>query len=166
MFCPLVDSSGYSAIDMMKTLTKLRYTIIDEADEMLGNDWSEELHTIMSGAGVNEDVGHNFLMFSATFPKSAQDLAGEYLATQHYVVKMGRAGSTHKNIQQDIIWVDFDKKLQAMFDLLNNIRKHRVIIFCNARVGVDKLDDYLYNKGLPTTTIHSGLYQREREQNL
>lgn len=28
-----------------------RYTIIDEADEMLNADWSEELKQIMSGGG-------------------------------------------------------------------------------------------------------------------
>lgn len=33
------------------TLRRLRYLVIDEADEMLQDDWGEELRTIMSGGG-------------------------------------------------------------------------------------------------------------------
>jgi ATP-dependent RNA helicase DDX3X len=33
------------------TLKRLKYMIIDEADEMLGADWDTELKTIMSGGG-------------------------------------------------------------------------------------------------------------------
>lgn len=33
------------------TLKRLKYMIIDEADEMLHSDWERELKTIMSGGG-------------------------------------------------------------------------------------------------------------------
>lgn len=39
----------------------------------------------------------------------------------------------------------------------------RTIIFANNKATVDYLDDYLYNSGLPTTSIHSDRTQRERE---
>ena len=32
-------------------LTSFRYTIIDEADEMLESDWADELGKIMGGGG-------------------------------------------------------------------------------------------------------------------
>ena len=35
----------------LSTLTLYRYTVIDEADEMLNDDWQEELGTIMAGGG-------------------------------------------------------------------------------------------------------------------
>lgn len=34
------------------TLKRLRYMVIDEADEMLNTDWEAELKTIMSGGGT------------------------------------------------------------------------------------------------------------------
>lgn len=37
------------------------------------------------------------------------------------------------------------------------------MIFVNTKPGADFLDDYLYNKGLPSTSIHSDRTQRERE---
>lgn len=33
------------------TLRRLKYTVIDEADEMLGDDWRKELDPILSGGG-------------------------------------------------------------------------------------------------------------------
>lgn len=47
--------------------------------------------------------------------------------------------------------------------LLNSMAGFRTIIFVNTRQGVDNLDDYLYNLGLPVTSIHSERTQVERE---
>lgn len=41
-------------------------------------------------------------MFSATFAKATQDLAASHLDEKHIRVKVGRAGSTHKNIYQHV----------------------------------------------------------------
>jgi len=35
----------------LSTLTNFRFTILDEADEMLNANWEEELKDIISGAG-------------------------------------------------------------------------------------------------------------------
>ena len=51
----------------------------------------------------NEDADHRYLMFSATFPQEAQDLAKEYLDDSHIRIKVGRVGSTHANIFQHVI---------------------------------------------------------------
>jgi ATP-dependent RNA helicase DDX3X len=42
----------------------------------------------------------------------------------------------------------------------------RTLIFCNSKRGVDYLDDFLFNLGMPTTSIHSDRTQREREDAL
>ena len=39
----------------------------------------------------------------------------------------------------------------------------RTIVFVNNKKVADFLDDYLYNKGLPSTSVHSDRTQRERE---
>ena len=44
------------------------------------------------------------MMFSATFPKEARQLARQYLADDHIRIRVGRAGSTHKNIQQSVCY--------------------------------------------------------------
>ena len=42
------------------------------------------------------------MMFSATFPKDARTLAKEYMATDHIRIRVGRAGSTHVNVEQNV----------------------------------------------------------------
>ena len=130
---------------------------------MLNNDWEAEVGKIMGGGDTNEDADHLYMMFSATFPKEARTLARQYMQQEYTRIRVGRAGSSHKNVTQNIVWVDEDAKNQAVLDLLQNMEPGLTIIFCNTVFMVDRLDDFLYNKGLPTTFMHSKRTQYERE---
>ena len=114
-------------------------------------------------ADTNEDADHVYLMFSATFRKDVRKLASEYMADDFYRIRVGRAGSAHKNIRENIVSVDHDQKREAVCDLLFNMEPARTMIFCNSKTQVDLLDDFLYNRGMPTTSIHADRNQRERE---
>ncbi|KAL9130039.1 MAG: hypothetical protein Q9217_001684 [Psora testacea] len=147
------------------TLRRVRYTIIDEADEMVSSNWAEEMNTILGGDS-NDDDDHVYMMFSATFPKEARAVARTYMAAQHVRIRVGRAGSSHKNITQRMVFVDEPKKRDCLFDLLLSMPPARTIIFVNNTMAADFLDDFLYNRGLPSTSIHSRRTQREREDAL
>ena len=62
--------------------------------------------------------------------------------------------------------MDEPQKREALFDLLLSMPPSRTIIFVNNKKAADFLDDYLFNKGLPSTSIHSDRTQREREDAL
>jgi len=119
-----------------------------------------------SAEDVNTDADHTYLMFSATFPKSARKLAREYMDKDYVRIKVGRVGSTHQNITQQIIFVEESNKNQALFDLIFSDGPQRTLVFTNSKVKCDMVDDFLYNKGLPVTSIHSDRTQREREDAL
>lgn len=51
---------------------------------------------------TNADADHLFMMFSATFPKGSRLLARQYMSQDYLRIRVGRAGSTHKNVKQDI----------------------------------------------------------------
>ncbi|KAI9808609.1 MAG: hypothetical protein M1825_003759 [Sarcosagium campestre] len=148
------------------SLRRVKYTIIDEADEMLNADWEADLSKIMSGGDTNNDVDHIFMMFSATFPKGARALAKEYMADDHVRIRVGRSGSTHANIVQQMIWVDEENKIDALFDLLQSLPPNRTIVFVNSKHHADFVDDELYNADYPSTSIHADRTQREREDAL
>lgn len=151
---------------------------------MLEQDWETELTKILSGGGrrwlfscsfimtdlladTNEDADHQFMMFSATFPKEARELARKFMAENHFNICVGRPGQAHKNIRQDVVYVEQDAKREAVYDLIMAMPEPgRTLIFCNSKPAVDHLDDFLYNRGLPTTSIHSDRNQREREDAL
>lgn len=103
------------------------------------------------------------MLFSATFPKAARDLAKTHLAETHVRLRVGRAGSSHENIKQDVIYVEPSMKKQCLLDRIKSLPPTRTIIFVNNRRTADELDDYLFNLGLPCTSMHSERTQKERE---
>ena len=42
------------------------------------------------------------MMFSATFNKSCRELARRFLAADHVRIRIGRAGSAHMNVKQQV----------------------------------------------------------------
>ncbi|KAL1891755.1 hypothetical protein Sste5346_007505 [Sporothrix stenoceras] len=164
--CDVLVASPGRLIDIMNrpnhlSLRRVKYMVIDEADEMLHDDWGEDLTRILSGDQDDGDI--KYMLFSATFPKRLRDLAKEYLANDHCRLRVGRAGSSHSNIQQVISFMEPSNKRKATVELLNSIPPGRTIIFVNRKATADELDDFLYNLGLPCTSIHAGRTQMERE---
>ena len=64
------------------------------------------------------------------------------------------------------MYCDEAKKRDCLFDLLLSMPPARTIIFVNNKKAADFLDDFLYNRDLPSTSIHSDRTQREREDAL
>ncbi|CAL3968100.1 unnamed protein product [Diplocarpon coronariae] len=147
------------------TLKRLKYMVLDEADEMLDQSWEQELKQIMSG-GDQEEGNIKYLMFSATFPKIARELATQHLTHNHVRIRVGRAGSSHANIKQDVVYVEAHSKRKALFDLLLSAPPARTIIFVNSKRTADEVDDYLFNLDIPCTSIHSDRTQKEREDSI
>ncbi|KAB5547177.1 P-loop containing nucleoside triphosphate hydrolase protein [Coniochaeta sp. 2T2.1] len=165
--CDILIASPGRLIDFIErpdvlTLRRLRYMVIDEADEMLDQSWSDEFSKILSG-GEQEEGNVSYFLFSATFPKGARDLAKEYLSEEHVRFRVGRAGSTHGNIKQQVFYVQPELKRKALLDLLTSMKPTRTVIFVNNKRVADELDDYLFNEGIPCCSMHSDRTQKERE---
>ncbi|KAK0729813.1 P-loop containing nucleoside triphosphate hydrolase protein [Lasiosphaeris hirsuta] len=168
--CDVLVASPGRLIDFIDrpavlSLRRLRYMVIDEADEMLHSDWEEEFGKILSG-GDQEEGNVKYMFFSATFPKPIRELAKTHLAEDHVRIAVGRAGSCHENIKQSVVLVDPMMKKVALFDLLSSLPATRTIIFVNNKRVADELDDFLYNKGVPCTSIHADRTQKEREASM
>ncbi|KAJ4542365.1 hypothetical protein HRR83_007071 [Exophiala dermatitidis] len=169
--CDLLVATPGRLLDFMNrpnilSLSRVKYTIIDEADEMLHDDWEQEMTKIMSGGDANLDGDHRYLLFSATFPKRLQKLASKFLETDYVHVSIGRTGSVHINVKQNILWIDQDKKKEALYHLLLSMPPSRTLIFVRSKKTADFVDDYLFNLALPSTSIHSDRTQYEREDAL
>lgn len=130
---------------------------------------------------VITDADHVYMMFSATFPKEARQVAKHYMSADHIRIRVGRAGSSHINITQrvrkplsfitrcrlltmhQVEYVEERDKRDRLWDLLLSMPPSRTIVFVNSKKSADLLDDFLFNRGLPSTSIHSDRMQRERE---
>lgn len=147
------------------SLRRLRFKVIDEADELLQNDWESDMKVIMTG-GDQEPGNITYLMFSATFEKGVRELAKNHLKEDHVRIRVGRIGSSHTNIKQDVVFVEPRLKKEALLDLLMSKPPARTIVFVNSKRGADELDDFLFNNQIPCTSIHGDRTQREREDSI
>jgi ATP-dependent RNA helicase DDX3X len=84
----------------------------------------------------------------------------------HVRIKVGRVGSTHGNISQEVIFVEDSQKNQALIDYILSIGPQRILVFTNSKMKCDMVDDFLYHNGMPVTSMHSDRTQREREDAL
>ncbi|KAI1125782.1 P-loop containing nucleoside triphosphate hydrolase protein [Nemania abortiva] len=165
--CDILIGSPGRLIDLMErsdvlSFRRVKYMVIDEADEMLHADWEEEFNKILGG-GEQDEGNVKYMLFSATFPTAVRSLAKTHLAENYVRIRVGRIGSTHENIKQDIVFVEPSMKKQALLDLLYSLKPARTIIFVNNKRTADELDDFLFNKDLPCTSMHADRTQRERE---
>ena len=165
--CDILIASPGRLIDFIDrpnhlTLKRLKYMIIDEADEMLQDDWSQDWNKIMTGGEQDEGNVH-YSLFSATFPKPLRDLAKKHLSEAHVRFRVGRAGSTVNTVKQVVIQVEGREKRHVVLQVLNDHPPARTIIFVNSKRTADQLDDFLFQQGLPCTSLHSDRTQRERE---
>lgn len=110
-----------------------------------------------------EEGNIQYMLFSATFPKRLRELAKTHLANEHVRFRVGRAGSSHGNILQVVMEVDAPLKRSTVLELLNSMPPARTVIFVNSKRTADELDDFLFNQGMPCTSIHADRTQRERE---
>jgi ATP-dependent RNA helicase DDX3X len=57
---------------------------------------------ILTISDANTDGDHRYLLFSATFPKRLKKLAAKFLDNDHVHISIGRTGSVHVNVKQQV----------------------------------------------------------------
>ncbi|KAI8096662.1 P-loop containing nucleoside triphosphate hydrolase protein [Halteromyces radiatus] len=146
------------------SLERVKYLILDEADRMLDMGFESIIRTIVQKRGLSPD--RQTLMFSATFPRSIRKLARDFLRPDYVFLKVGRVGGTSNSITQNILYVQEEEKREALRGLLNSQPPSRTLIFVESKRGADSLDQFLYERSFPSTSIHGDRTQMEREDAL
>jgi ATP-dependent RNA helicase DDX3X len=118
----------------------------------------------MPGTGHQGGKRQTF-MFSATFPKEIQSLAGDFL-TDYIFLAVGRVGAAATDVEQTVEYVENNHKLAFVIKMLNTIDDGLVMIFVETKRNADYIETQLINEGFPSTSIHGDRSQREREDAL
>ncbi|KAI9095799.1 Ddx5 protein [Phlyctochytrium arcticum] len=152
-------------------LRKITYLVLDEADRMLDMGFEQPLRDIL--AQVRPD--RQMLFWSATWPKSVQRLAHDFLSADHITVQVGSTQlSANKRITQIVKVVDELEKEAALWDILGEIWKNlpepeatrsmkRTVVFCNKKYLCDRLVDAMNQQNWNAVTIHGDKTQQERD---
>lgn len=140
-------------------LNDLRFTVLDEADEMLDMGFIEDIETILQETPAEKQT----LLFSATMPEEIQRLARKYLNNPE-VISVSRDELTVPQTEQVFYEVKEHTKFDGLCRVLDTSDINLAIIFCRTKRGVDELVAGLDARGYEAEGLHGDLTQAQRNK--
>jgi superfamily II DNA/RNA helicase len=137
--------------------SKIKYVVIDEADEMLGMGFIEQIETIINNLSKERVT----VLLSATMPGDIQALCDRYMRQPIYV-EIEDQNPTIERIYQERYSVDQRDKMELLRDLTIVENPDSCIIFCNTKQMVDQVYNKLKYYNYACEKIHGGMEQRDR----
>ena len=142
-------------------LANFKTIVLDEADRMLDMGFINDMKFMMAKMPT---VRHT-LFFSATISPEIEGLIKHFL--KNPVRISVKTGDTAKNVDQDIIRVKPGMaKIEVLKDLLAQGEFSKVLIFGKTKFGVEKLSNFLADKGLRVDCIHGDKNHSNRQKAL
>lgn len=140
-------------------LDRLTHLVLDEADEMLGMGFQEELERILSAA----PAGRRTVLFSATMEPEVLRLARKTMGESVQIRVESHALATDLT-EQIYFEVAAGDKFEALCRILDYEADFYGLIFCRTRNDVDRLAHDLAERGYEAQGLHGDMSQGQREK--
>jgi ATP-dependent RNA helicase DeaD len=141
-------------------LRDTRIAVLDEADEMLGAGFYEEVTRILDHLPNDRQT----LLFSATVPPDIEQLANKYLRNPETILLSGDV-FTVEHIQNVLYHlVDQYPKPRNLLYLIEREDPESAIVFCNLRTDTELVANVLNRNGFDAEMLNGDLPQKERER--
>lgn len=138
-------------------LEKIKYLVIDEADEMLSMGFIDQVKAIIDNLPRKRIT----LLFSATMPDEILNLCSTYM-NDPVNIEIKSKNTATKRISQTYYEVENNKKFELLIKIICKECPESSIIFCKTRGDVDELVSKLESKGIPCCAFHGGMLQKDR----
>ena len=133
--------------------------MLDEADEMLGAGFKDQIYDIFRFMPKEAQVA----LFSATLGEEALEITEKFMRDPVRVL-VKREELTLEGIRQFYVMCDKeDFKLDTLVDLYETVSISQCVIFANTRRKVEWIAEQMNAQDFAISAMHSDLDQRERE---
>jgi len=139
-------------------LSLVKNVVLDEADEMLDMNFSEDLDNILASVPSSRSM----LLFSATMPKAIEDLTKKYMNNPKEIV-IGNKNEGNKNIRDIYYMVHSQDRYLALKRIADYYPNIYGIIFCRTRKETQEIADKLIQDGYNADSLHGDLSQAQRD---
>ncbi|ARW09668.1 DEAD/DEAH box helicase [Acetobacter ascendens] len=152
----LLDLMGQGFID----LSGLEILVLDEADRMLDMGFVRDIRRIMTFVPEQRQT----LLFSATMPRSIEDLAASLL-NDPARVEVAPPSSTVDRIQQAVMFVNgAGDKRDALLNMVESPKVSRAVVFTLMKHEANKVAEFLNKNNVVAEAIHGNKSQGARER--
>lgn len=142
------------------TLNRMKMVVLDEADRMFDIGFMPQIKQILAMVPRERQT----LMFSATMPQAIADIAHRFMKTP-LRIEVAPAGTSSKNVEQEIFIVNKDAKMQLLEKVLED-NKGSVLLFSRTKHGAKRIANGVRAMGHTASEIHSNKSLSQRKMAL
>ena len=155
----LIDLAKQKLLD----LSKIRFMVLDEADEMLDLGFLPDVEKLFSFTPQDRQT----MLFSATMPAQILNLARRYQNKPlHIRVQDPDEGKTKADIKQFIYRAHALDKDEVVGRILQAEGRGKTVIFVKTKRTSAKLTEELIDRGFNATPLHGDMSQEARERSM
>lgn len=151
----LLDLIGQNYV----SLNHVQHFVLDEADRMLDMGFIHDIKRLLPMLPAQKQT----LFFSATMPTEIGKLSRSILQNP-VTVKINPVTKTADLIEQQLYYVERQKKNQLLVSLLRQDKNKSVLVFSRTKRGADRIARILNVNGIECEAIHGNKSQVKRQQ--
>ncbi|MFV9550357.1 DEAD/DEAH box helicase [Algibacter sp. PT7-4] len=139
-------------------ISKIQYSVLDEADEMLNMGFKEDITDILSHTPADK----NTWLFSATMPREVARIAKNFMDSPQEIT-VGNKNESTTNVSHEYYLVNARDRYQALKRLSDANPDIFSVIFCRTKRDTQKVAEKLIEDGYSAGALHGDLSQNQRD---
>ena len=140
-------------------LSKIKYFILDEGDEMLDMGFIDDIREIFQQA--NQDA--RILLFSATMPAPILKIAADFMG-EYDIIEEAKVVEEPLLIDQKYWVVKESEKIEALVRLIDISPDFYGVVFTQTKMDADNVTRQLDMRGYEADALHGDIMQNQREK--
>jgi len=158
----IVVATPGRAVDLINRkkliLSRVKWLVLDEADEMLSMGFKDDLDTILSLTPSDRQT----LLFSATMPHEMMAIAAKYMKSP-LEISTGKMNAGAENVSHEYFMVHARDRYEALKRIADVNPRIYGIVFCRTRIETKEVADNLIRDGYNADALHGDLSQDQRD---